>query len=358
MNILIVKPSSFGDIIHTFPAVSLLRQEFPEARLVWLVNRSYAELVRSSALVDDVILFDRRRWARFRHMHEVPAFVKSLRRQRFDISLDFQGLLRSGLVTRLSGAPRRIGFGNAREGAVHCYSERVLLPANLKHAVDKNLFLVQSAFHSSGLPDLPALSISDEDVRTADHLIGGMKARGRPLVAAAPAARWPSKTWPPRFFASVLDLVSERRPDARFWLLGSENEQDVGRKVKALSRYSDPCSLIGETPLPVLAELLRRSACLLTNDSGPMHLSAYVNTPTVALFGPTDPELTGPYGPGHQVLSGTCGHAPCFERECPLKTRKCANGVTEEEAARALLDRLPPAHGSDSTTAAEVEEAR
>jgi len=341
VNILVVKPSSLGDIIHTLPAVALLRRHCPEAVISWLVDDRFAGILDLCPEVDDVVIFRRRRLGRPQHWHAILPLVRDLRQRRFDVALDFQGLLRSGLLVLASGAPRRVGFQNAREGAVFFYTERVPLPANLEHAAEKNLFLVRSAFDALETATAPEVCARPADVRRAQALFerGGITPE-RPLLAVAPGARWPSKQWPPEFFAAVLDDVATRVPEAECWLLGSADDGAVAAAVADACCVCEPCNLAGKTDLGTLAELLRRSKVLLTNDSGPMHLAALLGVPVVALFGPTDPRLTGPFGQGHRVFRGECDRRPCLARQCPLGEQVCQQTIAPREVASGIVEKL------------------
>lgn len=358
MKILIVKPSSLGDILHAFPAVARLRQEFPDATIAWVAAAGFAGILDAFPAVDDVIVFRRRRWARPRYWLELIAFVRDLRRRRFDLALDFQGLLRSGLITRLSGARRRIGFRHAREGAALFYTERVRVPADRMHAVDKNLCLVRQALGTARPPPDPELVATADAAAGARRLFRDHDLSGPgPLLAVAPGARWASKAWPASFFATVVDRVAASVPGLRCWVLGSEDERAVaGELIRSCARIR-PADLTGATNLGTLVELLRQSSVLLTNDSGPMHVAAALHVPTVALFGPTDPARTGPHGSNHAVVIGKCALQPCFKRTCPLSERVCVAGVSAAAVADRVLDCLrtaaettagPDRHGSDA----------
>lgn len=341
MNILIVKPSSLGDLVHTLPAVHLLRQSFPEATLSWVVNDALAGFVALYPGLDEVLPFRRQRWGHVRHWHELIGFFSELRQQHFDLAIDFQGLFRSGLIAFASGAPRRIGFQNAREGAGFFYTERVAVPANLRHALDRNVFLVQSALGLAASATMPDLVRPHDSVREARRLRRLHQLDGDATVlAVAPGGRWPSKRWPPKFFAATIDHLHDLVPGLRCWLLGSHDEAPTAEAVLQACRRCQPVSLAGQTDLPTLLELLRHSQALLTNDSGPMHLAAALGVPTVACFGATDPDLTGPYGEIHTVFRTTCDLSPCLSRDCLQKNRLCSDGVAVPRVAEALAARI------------------
>ena len=341
VNILVVKPSSLGDILHTFPAVALARQSVPGVHVSWVVSDALVDVVRLYPGVDLVLIFPRDRFRRFWRWPGVWPYYRALRERSYDVVLDFQGLFRSGLVTFLSRGRRRVGFRNAREGAACFYTERVALPPDLRHAVDKNVHLVRTAFGIDAPTPVPDLKVEPTAVRQADQLVREHGLAGGPaLLAVAPASRWATKTWPPEFFAGVMDRVVARSPGTVCWLLGTARERPVAEAVAAACRAAVPRNLAGLTDMGTLVELLRRSAALLTNDSGPMHLAACVQVRTVALFGPTDPALTGPYGAGHVVFTGTCPRQPCFLRECPLDRRGCAEAVDPDAVSKAVVEIL------------------
>ena len=342
VNILIVKPSSLGDIVHTLPAVDLIRRRYPDAFIAWVVNDTFTGLLDLYPGIDEVITFRRKRWGRLRHWHEIIGFVGDLRQHHFDVVLDFQGLFRSGFISYTSAAPRRVGFHGSREGSSFFYTERVAVPANLKHAVERNVFLVRSSLDIGAESPMPELLRPHDFVKEAKRLLKqhDLLSGGGPLLAVGSGARWPSKRWPPRFFAAVLDSVQESLPDLRSWLLGTADETANAEQVIGLCRASRPRNLAGQTTLGSLGELLRRSDALLTNDSGPMHLAAAMSVPTIALFGPTDPDLTGPYGEQHSVFRSSCQRAPCFLRECDTDKRLCADGMSVSEVAEAVVAKL------------------
>ncbi len=340
MNLLVVKPSSLGDIVHALPAVQLLRRHYPEARIAWVVNREYVQLLELSPDIDDVIPFDRHSWGRPTHWKELLHFIRDLRRRKFDIAVDFQGLMRSSLIALASGCPRRVGFRAAREGASLLYTEKVLLPANLPHAVDKNIFLVRSAFAISQEVDFGGCFFQRDPETTAKvkqiQQRHGLTGQG-PLLAVVPAARWASKAWPAPFFSRVMDGVKARFPTARWWIVGTGDEKNVGDTVCTGCALADPVNLMGELDLRMMVQMLRDSSVVLTNDTGPMHVAAALDVPTVAMFGPTNPELTGPYGPNHWVLKAKCDCAPCFNKDCPNEKRVCTDTVSPEDAIEAVL---------------------
>lgn len=322
MKILIIKPSSLGDVVHALPAVAMLRRAQPDAHIAWLVNDEYVPLVSLCPAVDEVIPFHRRRWARPWHVGELLGHVWQLRRQRFDLVLDLQGLLRSGLLAWCSRSPRRIGFAAAREGAPFFYTGTVRLAGSCRHAVERNLALVRAALgRENGTADAeafpPLVRPPEVQGRVEQLLAAGGLAGAAPLLAVAPATRWVSKNWPAGSYAAFLRQFLDRFPGAGAVLLGSAGDRPDGERIAAeTARPGRVLNLMGRTSLVELLEVLHRSGALVANDSGPVHLAAAAARPTVAIFGPTDPGLTGPYGNRHVVVRGECPSGPCFSAAC------------------------------------------
>ena len=339
MRLLVIKPSSLGDVVHAFPAVDMLRRHLGSEleSLTWVVNDSLAGILGMFPGVDRIVRFPR---SRIWHSDARKAFLEDLRQEKYDVSIDFQGLLRSGLMSWASRAPRRIGFSTGREFSPLFYTEKYAPLEKHRHAVEKNGDLVRQAFPGCGELRIPDLNVNPEWLAAADNLLADCEGDG-PVLAVGCSSRWPSKNWPAEFFSSVLDAVSKRRPNVRIWLLGAPDERPVCEKVVSGCQAAKPLNLAGKSNMTGLVGLLSRSDVLLTNDSGPMHIAAALKKPCVALFGATDPVLTGPYGPGlHVVFRSGCPKSPCFKKQCPLQGVKCNGWTDAEKAADGLLAAL------------------
>ncbi|MBQ6472621.1 MAG: glycosyltransferase family 9 protein [Victivallales bacterium] len=337
MHVLIVKPSSIGDVLHTFPAVAWLRAALKGATISWVVNEELAGVVRLCPGIDRIVPFPRRRAA---NPVVLWRFLRDLRSEKYDVALDFQGLFRSGFIARASGAPLRYGFAHAREGAVWFYNRLVKLAEMHCHAADKNLALVRRAFDVGAPLEPPdtGLLIPAEAEREAQRLLAELPGDG-PLVAVCFSSRWPSKNWPLGFLADVLNALADQLPKVRCWLLGTAGDRTAGEQLASLASRAKPANLAGRTTLEALAALLRRSNAMLTVDSGPMHLAAALGVRCFALFGSTDPVLTGPYGSQHLLMVSHCPQSPCFERHCPRQA-DCSEGMDAAALARQMANHL------------------
>lgn len=306
MRILIIKPSSLGDVVHALPTVNLIRRKFAAAHISWLVNAELFPLLQNCPVINDRIEFRRRDSGSWWPL------LRQLRRENFDIVVDLQGLLRSGLFTLATGASQRIGLSDAREGARLFYNEIVTVPRI--HAVDRYL-LAAKHLGCDGPVEFP-LGLASE--------IKNQKSE----IAINPSARWDTKLWGDDKFAELIRQL----PADRVVLTGSANEAPRIEKI-AQGRQN----LAGKTSLLELADLYRQCAVLITNDSGPMHLAAAVGTPVVAIFGPTEPALTGPYGDRHVVLRAGIPCSPCLKDRCfHTPGMECMDKVTVEQVLAAV----------------------
>ncbi len=197
MNILIIKPSSLGDIIHTFPAVRILKRHFPSAKITWIVFERFRQLVELCDDADEILVLRRENWLSPSGLRDLYRFFLNLRRCPFDYVFDFQGLLRSGICALLSRSENKVGFAHARECATLFYSRKVNVPESASHAIDRNIYLINSTLDSSYQYITPQFRSSSSVFQQASDLLRDHNLSGAEyLVAVAPAARWPSKMWP------------------------------------------------------------------------------------------------------------------------------------------------------------------
>lgn len=328
-RILLIKPSSLGDIVHTLPVVSAIKARWPGVHLTWVVKHQWAELVRRVDGVDRVWPVD----------EGVVNWLKqgwALRAERFDLAVDLQGLFRSGAVAWMSGVPRRIGFANGREGSPWFYTTRVPIPSQEMHAVDRYL-LVAGAMGArlQGSPQF-RFNVLDEDRAIVRNILSekGISV-DQPWIAINVSARWPTKRWPLSSFAAVLDRLHAEGCGPVVVIGSAEDRCDVeALRAVTTTPFID---LAGAVPLGCLPALLSKAAAMITNDSGPMHIAAAVGVPVVALFGPTSEVRTGPYGAGHRVLTSAVPCRPCFSRVCQHTPElECLRSLTPDDVAEAV----------------------
>jgi lipopolysaccharide heptosyltransferase I len=341
MNILIVKPSSLGDIIHAFPAVHALRVSYPDAFISWLVADNFKGLVELSPDVDEIIIFKRKEMGQLKNFREISKLVHELRQREIDLVFDFQGLFRSAFFSKMSRASQVVGFSTAREFASLFYTRKVTPPPEMTHAIDKNNYLVDHFVVDRALPyHFPQLKTFDDCRKMADTLMDSCGFDlNKTVVAIAPESRWESKTWAPGFFSEVIELVMQETSDVQFWLLGTQAEASTGEEIVSLCKKNGVFNLMGKTNLVTMVELLRSSDALLTNDSGPMHIASALNKKIFALFGPTDPKLTGPYSKSSSIYKGDRGCGPCRKKQCTYPVgQRCQDKVSAIQVANDLIE--------------------
>ena len=325
-----IKLSSLGDIVHALPVLHALKFRWPQARVDWLVDETYAGLLEGHPELDEVVPLPRRRSSAPMRLAGV---VRDLRARDYDTVVDLQGLFRSGLLAALAGGKLRVGFANGREFSPLFYNLRVEVPTMDMHAVDRYLLVAQALGASAdGAPEftLP----EPEDARRVAE--GALSEGGALNILVSPMTRWRTKCWPAERYAALADgLIGELQ--AKVCFLGSRADRRVieGILVQMGKRAAD----LSGTTLPELVALIREADILVTPDSGPMHIAAVVGTPVVALFGPTNPVRTGPYTRKAKVLRAPLACSPCYRRRC--RTIQCMKAITVDEvlgAVRELLD--------------------
>lgn len=291
-RIVLLKPSALGDIIHSLPVLTALRHCYPHAHITWVVNTTYAPLLDGHRDLDDILPFDRgasqRGWVTA--VRSGLGFLRELRRRRFDLAIDLQGLFRTAVMMAATGARRRVGLSTAREGATWAYTDVVpVADFNAVHAVDR-CWRIAEAFGVGDLPKEFHIPISAEARRWARAATRGYP---RPWIMVAPGARWMSKRWPPQHFAALLRRTEEVFGGTVFLVGGAEEKATAARVRRELAGLSR--DFTGRTTLPRLAALLERGDVILANDSGPLHLAAALGRPIIAPYTCTSVRLNGPY---------------------------------------------------------------
>jgi len=346
MKILIVKLSAIGDVIHTLPALTALRRHYPDARIDWLVEDAAADLIEGHAALNRALVWRRREFVKLLKAGRLPSaerlflsLLLQLRDTRYDLILDFQALLKSSLWIFLARARCKAGFGPGMEHSEKSHlflNERIPAVSMEVHALDRGLTLLQAL----GIPDMQVLydlPIGGNDAAAAQQLLleNGVQL-DLPFVAINPVAKWPTKLWAAERFRELAEGLLRKGFQVVF--TGSkEDRPHIDEMVGTLG--SSVMRLDGRTTLKVLAAVYGSASVVVSTDTGPMHLAAAVRTPVVALFGPTAPWRTGPYGEGHVVLRAEVSCSPCFGRSCKtteLEPMACMNRITVEQVVDAV----------------------
>ena len=306
MRILIVRLGSLGDVVHAIPLAAAIREHLPDAEITWVVESPHAPLVE---LVPAVHRIERWKPRAIAGEEGVLAVVRRLRGHAFDWAIDVQGLLKSAVLARLSGATRVVGFDRAslREpAAARFYDDRVS-PAAGQHVTRLNLSLLQPLGVAATGTSFPITDVVSRPAEEALHAAGGDAA------LLNPGAAWPNKRWRPERFGALARRVHEQT-GLRSIVTWGPDEAPLARAV--VEAAGDAAVLAPPTRIADLAALLRRTRVAISGDTGPLHLAAAVGTPLVGLYGPTDPARNGPWDPDDIVVSRYLTCDCHYDRRC------------------------------------------
>jgi heptosyltransferase I len=303
-RILIIKLSSLGDVVHGVPTLAAVRCLFPQAQVSWLVDERFQAVITHHPALDEVIPARAPRWIAGRPFEKLLrasyhyGVIPALRSGRFDLVLDLQGLLRTGLLAAATGARRRIGLAEAREGAPLFYTDTISASWQ-QHALLRCLRLVELLGPACERPEprVYVRSAWEEEARQRLSL-AGLTDRV-PYVAIAPQSSRPEKNWAPERFAELIECLWSKH-GLRSLLIGTKNEETVCRHIADAS--CSPAVTITGVPLGVTMALIAQAEMLIANDSGPLHLAAALGRPLVGIYGPTDPGRVGPWGNARWVV--------------------------------------------------------
>jgi lipopolysaccharide heptosyltransferase II len=329
-RILVVLHGAIGDVVRAMPLAMRLRKAFRAARIAWAVEPAAAPLLDGHPAIDERIVFRRDRGAR-----AFGEFLLEVRRRRFDLVLDLQRHLKSGVVSRASGAPRRIGFHrrNSKEGNWLFQTETIPPQEHFSSKLRQYLAFADHLGLEAGPVEF-GLRVAPEEADRARALVAAI---GRPFVAAFVGSTWPSRFWLAEATAEVLREVS-RRFGLGAVLLGGRGEEEFGARVAAASPRGT-LNLVGRLGLREAAAVLAEARAAFGPDSGPMHIASAVGTPVVSLWGATSPRRSAPFGyEDLAVVAGVACH-PCYLRRCPIG-RLCMQTLRPERVLRALSQAL------------------
>ena len=334
MKILFIKLSAIGDVVQTLPALEAIKRNYPESEITWVVEEAAADILQGHPLINTLLVSRRKAWLRmlwnpftvFRGLKGIAGFLRALRGIRYDIAIDFQGLLKSGILIGLARAKRKIGFDRTREFSYLFLNEKLPAYDIEKHALDRYLDVVR---YLGGKDPSAFCALTIEPERAAmKEKLEESTTHSRPIVVMNPVARWKTKLWSEDKFAKLADrLIVERK--AMIIFSGSAADRIVAERIRSMMNYQAE-NWAGETTLKELAALASLSDLFITTDTGPMHLAAAADANVLALFGPTAPWRTGPFGASQGVIRTGIECSPCFKRKCDAGVQ-CMEGISVEE---------------------------
>jgi lipopolysaccharide heptosyltransferase I len=313
-RVALLKPSALGDIVHSLPVLVALRRRLPHAHISWVVNRAYEPLLAGHPALDETIPFDRsaRRGGWWSVSRSWLRFLRELRQRRFDLVVDLQGLLRTGVMAQATGAPRRVGLSSAREGATWFYTDIVDVPRHDEtHAVDR-YWLVAEALGAGDGPKRFDVPVPEAARAWAREELRGCP---RPWLAVGVGSRWPTKRWPPQHFAALARQALERFGGTAVFVGGGD---EAALAQQARQHLIGPArDLTGRTSLPQLAAVLELADVMLANDTGPLHLAVALGRPVVAPYTCTKVRRTGPYHAAGGAVESRVWCQGSYLKRCP-----------------------------------------
>jgi lipopolysaccharide heptosyltransferase I len=335
MKVLLVKLSALGDVVQALPVAMAIKRQMPQAQVDWVVERPSAGLLYGHPALNRILVSPRHvisdhKSEFFRHV--IP-FIRQLRAEYYDAVLDLQGLMKSAMVVALSRGRRKIGFKGGKEPLASWPLNLRLDPYDPdRHALKRYLDVLEPLGILRPSQAEFGLQAGREALDRVGEMLGRMRANDRPLVVLHPMALWPSKLWPVSHWAELARMLAGQ--GLHLVLSGAPADRPVTEKIASLSGVGDDLlNLAGRTGLPDMVALLSLADVLVSTDTGVMHLAAALDTPVVALFGPTAPWRTGPHGQGHQVLRLALDCSPCLRRRCDQPV--CLNNLAPETVAEA-----------------------
>jgi heptosyltransferase-1 len=356
-RILIIRLSSIGDVVRTLPALTSLRQEHPNAHIAWAVEDKSSGILEGHPHLNEIIIFERKKIVsslinplRFvEGLSTLNRFVKTMRQGNYDLVFDFHGVLKSGIIARLSKCPNRIGYEKAFiKEFNHLFTNKKINPGYVRlPRVKRNLEMVKPFVSAENITDKAVLGLKPEHRNKAREFIAEKFNGSHPLVAIHPGTSRDLKKWLPQSYARLCDMLAESLK-ARIMLTWGPGEIEDVRKIRSLAKSKPELGMRTESLLD-LAALFEMCDLMITVDSGPMHIGSAVGTPLVAMFGPTDIQLNAPYWQPNRVVTGNIDCRPC-EENCDFA--KCMEAITPEdvlEAARELLAQRDTTKSEKST---------
>ncbi len=325
-KILIVLHGSIGDVTRALPLADLIRAGFPDAHLAWSVEPPSLPLVERCAAVQEIILFDRRRW-----WSEWLPFLRRVRAQHFDLVLDLQRHFKSGVITRWSGAPHRLGFNKLDGKEFNWLFNNHYIPATGDGISKLDHYLKFAEY--LGIAASPVdwkFQLTGEEKQNIDKHLQAVNGGFAVLFVGS---RWESKRWFPAQAAQCASTIRERH-DLQIVLLGGKEDRAIAAEIMSMAA-TPMINLVGQTTLPEAIGIIARARFAVGPDTGLMHIAAAVRTPVVSLWGATSPLRAGPYGFEDLVIQGKAACVPCYRRQCPIG-RICMHSIDMEEVAEKI----------------------
>ena len=333
-NILVVKLSAIGDVIHALPVSYAIKETYPDAKLTWVAEAPAFPLLAANPCIDRLILFKKKeiRSSLLGFLHNVPPLRKELKAEKYDVSLDLQGLFKSAVLIKTADAKLKLGTCDMRELS-NKISRPVVGANHSGHIVERYLDVARAIGCKVNDVVFP-LNVPERECKSIQGTVERLGARlTNPYAVLAVGANWPNKRWGSRNFAKLSDILYERNI-VPFIVGGGAVDTALAGEIESLAQIP-PVNLVGKTNLLQLAHLMKNARVVVGGDTGPVHLAAGLRTKTVMLMGPTDANRNGPYGQPENAIEVDRACRYCWKRACP-KGIDCLSAISVEDVLRKI----------------------
>ncbi len=326
-RILIIKPSAIGDIANSLPFLRGIKAKYPNAKIGWLVNKSYESILNNHPDLDQVFSFDRSMWKKNwrKSFTSLWKLVQQLRAFKPTLAVDLQCLLRTGILTRLSGAPIRIGLEDCREGSRFFYTHLIKYPEKDMHAVSRYWEAAKFLgcdFH------IPNASFPEDKLESDSifHLISNFP---RPWIGCCPGARWLTKQWPSGYYAKVLTKARSETSGSIILFGGNDDQENASKIINHLPEDTPFINLVGKTSLRGLIAVISKMDFIFSNDTGPLHIAIAQKKTIISPFLCTKVKWNGPFGQFHNAVETSVHCKGSYLKTCPKMI--CLDELTPEK---------------------------
>ena len=328
-SILILKLSSFGDVVHTLPLVNVLRDNFPHIRIGWVIEKRFSDLVAGHPSVDEVFVFDRGK-SIFRTFRAFIGIIRKIRSKNYDIIIDLQGNLKGSFFVLLSGCCRRMGFrrGSSRIDTVSTFFTNWKVAEEGSHIIEHNLSFAKAlgageraiSNQSTVSFRIPVLESAKRDI---DDFLRSKNIQDRQIVIMHPGVTWMTKRWVLKNYSLLAGEIAERFSNSAIVITAGPGEESIANKIqKSCNAHT---VVAGNMKLSGFVALLDRCEVFIGSDTGPLHLAAALGRRVIGLYGPTDPVRNGPWGDMNFVISKQISCSGCWRRKC--SDVRCMDGI-------------------------------
>lgn len=336
-KILIIRLSSIGDVIHCTPVAKALKVAWPDCHITWLIGEVSADLIKYNPYVDEYIIWSRERFEKYCRNYEVKKawsmwreLMHRLSPLNFYAVLDIHGLFLTGLIASRIKTERRIGLKDAKELNFVFMGETVM-PRG-RHMTERYTSILQPLGIFVNSDDMTLVVPEAAQSFANNFLLQAKVVEGDKIAVFVPGTTWPTKNWPSEFFAETATLIKE---DFKIVLCGGQSESQFGKEIESQS-HCDIINSIGKTDVLTMAAILKRATVVVAGDTGPLHMAAALGVPTVAIFGPSDPERYKPLGDNTITLFNRQECSFCHKKKCPTGKNDCMKRVLPGQVAAAI----------------------